>query len=84
MSWESDKEPNCKAAMKGHVERFKNAVLRPWARGHKDRLGIVDLSHAYVNLFVEAARACPYTFGHIVAISAPVAVLAAIFSAVVL
>ncbi len=78
MSWDLDKESGCKAAMRPHLKRLASALLKPWAKGHKGRRGYQDLSHAYVNVFVEYARACPYTFGHIAAIATPAAVLAVV------
>lgn len=78
MSWEFDKEPDCKAKMAPHVKRFVSALFKPWAKGHKGRRGYADLSHAYVNLFVEGARECPYTFGHVVAIAFPVMLAAVV------
>lgn len=59
--------------MERHWRRFWFALTNPFTRtpekvgGDKrprHRLGIVDLTHAFTNLFVEASRALPYRSGH--------------------
>lgn len=52
--------------LKPHYVRLYRCIRHPFTRGHKDRLGVVDLQHAYVNVDVESARFDPYKYGHLV------------------
>jgi hypothetical protein len=55
-------------------ERFKASATHPFARNAEsphNRLGWIDVTHAYSNLWVEIARAEPHWFGRAVAWSTP-------------
>ncbi len=56
MAWKLDKT-------REEWDRFRAAIRWPRDRG--------DITHAYVNVFVEAFRWMPYTLGHIVALVPP-------------
>lgn len=47
------------------LQRFGHALLHDWA----------DVTHAYVDLFVEGRRTFAYTFGHVAAIAYPLGAL---------
>jgi hypothetical protein len=49
------------------VSRFTWDVRYMFDRGNMGKLARSDLSHAYVNLFVEFFRYNAYLFGHLVA-----------------
>lgn len=59
-------------------KRLKLATMHPFSvdpEAPDGRLGIVDISHAYSNLWVEIARAYPHWFGRAVAWSSPLWVM---------
>ena len=62
MSFELQKVKAIFPDMKVHVQRFWDDLVMFWDNAEAR----ADLSHAYVNIFVEWFRVTAYTVGHIV------------------
>lgn len=82
MSWDLNKDQNLFSDMKPHIKRFFYCFVNPFGVNkfspRKNILGIRDLPHAYVNLFVEFCRASPYHSGHVFSILIPLLILLAV------
>lgn len=61
MGWKWDKKGD-------HISDFLSGMKPHWDRFLGSLVNWGDLSHSYVNLFVEASRLSPYHAGHIWAI----------------
>lgn len=63
-----------------HVGRFIRAVkgLKSNAPMTNGRTARQDITHAYVNVYVEGIRAVAYGLGHVLAVAVPLLVIAGI------
>lgn len=61
------------------VGRFWFALTHLLSRSHNGTLARRDITHAYVNVFVEFFRAAAYLLGHVVAVLLPLVIIASIW-----